>query len=177
MLLLQFVWKQLHPFESNKHVNSCPGSPNESLTAMHLKEGKEHKCFNANTLRKKWIELDIFKQKQHQEAVGHLCSGRVDGRAVNCGIVITPCSRKCAPFCTLPWHDWKTMVPWIGHFNIKCACTSQGRGVLSITFRDLSEAASLSSSGSSQAFAAVRRCKIKPPRAYSTQSTSYFMHF
>ncbi len=61
--------------------------------------------------------------------------------AVNCGIVITPGSRKCALFCTLPWHDWKTMVPWIGHFNIKCACTSQGKGVLSITFSELSEAA------------------------------------
>lgn len=61
--------------------------------------------------------------------------------AVNCGIVITPGSRKCALFCTLPWHDWKTMVPWIGHFNIKCARTSQGKGVLSITFSELSEAA------------------------------------
>lgn len=61
--------------------------------------------------------------------------------AVNCGIVITPGSRKCALFYTLPWHDWKTMVPWIGHFNIKCACTSQGKGVLSITFSELSKAA------------------------------------
>lgn len=61
--------------------------------------------------------------------------------AVNCGIVITPGSRKCALFCTLPWHDWKTMVPWIGHFNIKCACTSQGKGVLSITFSELSDTA------------------------------------
>ena len=65
----------------------------------------------------------------------------MQGCAVKCGKVITPGSRKCAPFCTSPWHDWKTMVPWIGHFNIKCACTSQGKGVLSITFSELSEAA------------------------------------
>lgn len=72
----------------------------------------------------------------------HICvqAGCMDC-AVNCGIVITPGSRKCALFCTLPWHDWKTMVPWIGHFNIKCACTSQGKGVLSITFSELSKAA------------------------------------
>lgn len=34
------------------------------------------------------------------------------------------------------------MVPWIGHFTIKCACTSQGKGALSITFSELSNAAS-----------------------------------
>lgn len=34
------------------------------------------------------------------------------------------------------------MVPWIGHFTIKCACTSQGKGALSITFSELSHAAS-----------------------------------
>lgn len=74
--------------------------------------------------------------EQRRESTERLCRGSV------LVVVITPGSRKCAPFCTLPWHDWKTMVPWIGHFTIKCACTSQGKGALSITFSELSNAAS-----------------------------------
>lgn len=112
--------------------------PNESLPAKLFRSDKVDILSPFLILKR---PDQIFKQNNIRR-IKNMCvqAGCMDC-AINCGIVITPGSRKCALFCTLPWHDWKTMVPWIGHFNIKCACTSQGKGVLSITFSGLSEAA------------------------------------